>query len=160
MTCVNPSKRQLKTETTGEGKDRVVVPINEIRKAVTVVTPATAFSPAVEEPIVFDPATETLQIVDDKIVVVPRPAPPVVVPDTVDRWKLKTVLQADGKWDNVLAVADTLPAEQKPAVINGLEGAATINRNHALVQMMIAIPALDITAEEMDEYYVATKQFD
>jgi len=139
----DPHKRMLKTETTGKFPDREVVKLNEIRSS----------------DLPFD-STQTLQIVDDVITVVPRPAPPVVVPDTVDRWKLKTVLQADGKWDNVLAVADTLPAEQKLAVINGLEGAATINRNHALVQMMIAIPALDITAEEMDEYYVATKQFD
>ena len=139
----NPHKRMLKTETTGEGKDRVVVKLNEIRSS----------------DLPFD-NTETLQIVNDEITVVTRPPRPVVVPATVDRWKLKTVLQAAGKWDNVLAVADTLPAEQKLAVINGLEGAATINRNHALVQMMIAVPALDITAEEMDEYYVATKQFD
>ena len=151
MLQCNPHKRMLKTETTFYETDgipfptqtRTVIPLNEIRSS----------------DLEFD-NTQTLQIVDDVITVVPRPAPPVVVPDTVDRWKLKTVLQADGKWDNVLAVADTLPAEQKLAVINGLEGAATINRNHALVQMMIAIPALDITAEEMDEYYVATKQFD
>lgn len=151
MTLKNANKRYLKTETTVYETDgspfptqtRTVIPLNEIRSS----------------DLEFD-NTQTLQIVDDVITVVPRPAPPVVVPDTVDRWKLKTVLQADGKWDNVLAVADTLPAEQKLAVINGLEGAATINRNHALVQMMIAIPALDITAEEMDEYYVATKQFD
>ena len=56
LTCVSPNKKMLKTETTGEGKDRVVVKLNEIRSSDLVAGDG-----------------ETLQIVDDKIVVVPRP---------------------------------------------------------------------------------------
>jgi len=139
----NPHKRHLKTEVTGEGQDRVVTKLNEIRLT----------------DLTFE-SGETLRIVDDEIVVVPRPDPPVVVPDEVDFWKIKTVLQLLGKWDNVLAVANTLPDEQKIPILNGLQHAATMTRVHPLVQLMISIPALDITAEQMDAIFVAAQQYD
>ena len=95
MTCVNPSKRQLKTETTGEGKDRVVVKLNEIRSSDLVAGDG-----------------ETLQIVDDKIVVVPQP-PRVPVLGAVKKHTFFKRLTALGKWkafktqiNKTVAVAD------------------------------------------------------
>ena len=143
MTLKNANKRYLKTEVQGEGEDRKVVPLNEIRSS----------------DLEFD-STETLQIVDDAITVVPRPARVIEVPDKVDRWKLETVLQEEGKWDDVLNVANTLSAKEKRAVINGLKGAATISRKHRLVKMMIAIPELKISRKKMDGYFIKTKQYD
>ena len=95
--------------------------------------------------------------------VFPDPEPevvPVYVPNEVDFWKIKTVLQVIDNWDNVIAVANTLPDEQKIPILNGLQHAATMTRVHPLVQLMISIPALDITAEQMDEIFVATQQYD
>jgi hypothetical protein len=78
----NPHKRMLKTETTIADPDgspfptRTVIPLNEIRSS----------------DLEFDSATETLQIVDDVIVVVPQPPAPVVVPESVDMAQLREEL--------------------------------------------------------------------
>lgn len=149
MTCVNPSKRQLKTETTGEGKDRVVVPINEIRKAVTVVTPATAFSPAVEEPIVFDPATETLQIVDDEIVVVPRP-PRVPVLGAVKKYTFHKRLKALGKWE---AFNDEIKKTQEIKDLYDNSHELDIN-DHDVIELSPLIKiAVGVTDEEYNSLF-------
>ena len=91
----NPHKRMLKTETTGEGEDRVVVKLNEIRSS----------------DLEFD-NTQTLQIVDDKIVVVPQP-PRVPVLGAVKKHTFFKRLTALGKWksfktqiNKTVAVAD------------------------------------------------------
>ena len=91
----NPHKRMLKTETTGEGEDRVVVKLNEIRSS----------------DLEFD-NTQTLQIVDDKIVVVPQP-PRVPVLGAVKKHTFFKRLTAMGKWkafktqiNKTVAVAD------------------------------------------------------
>lgn len=91
----NPIKRMLKTETTGEGKDRVVVKLNEIRSSDLVAGEG-----------------ETLQIVDDKIVVVPQP-PRVPVLGAVKKHTFFKRLTAMGKWkafkteiNKTVAVAD------------------------------------------------------
>jgi len=91
----NPHKRMLKTETTGEGKDRVVVKLNEIRSSDLVAGDG-----------------ETLQIVDDKIVVVPQP-PRVPVLGAVKKHTFFKRLTAMGKWkafkteiNKTVAVAD------------------------------------------------------
>ena len=91
----NPHKRMLKTETTGEGQDRVVVKLNEIRPS----------------DLEFD-NTQTLQIVDDVIVVVPQP-PRVPVLGAVKKHTFFKRLTAMGKWkafktqiNKTVAVAD------------------------------------------------------
>ena len=91
----NPHKRMLKTETTGEGKDRKVVPLNEIRSSDLVAGEG-----------------ETLQIVDDVITVVPRP-PRVPVLGAVKKHTFFKRLTAMGKWkafktqiNKTVAVAD------------------------------------------------------
>ena len=87
LEMINATKRQLKTETTIDETDespfpkRIVTRLNEIRSS----------------DLEFDTATETLQIVDDEIKVVPRPAVAPVVPDVVDMWKLKAILDIVGK---------------------------------------------------------------
>jgi hypothetical protein len=101
MTCVNPSKRMLKTETTNAETDgspfptRTVTPINEIRSSDLVAGEG-----------------ETLQIVDDEIVVVPRP-PRVPVLGAVKKHTFFKRLTALGKWkafktqiNKTVAVAD------------------------------------------------------
>ena len=95
MLQCNPHKRMLKTETTGEGKDRVVVKLNEIRSSDLVAGEG-----------------ETLQIVDDKIVVVPQP-PRVPVLGAVKKHTFFKRLTAMGKWkafkteiNKTVAVAD------------------------------------------------------
>jgi hypothetical protein len=109
----------------------------------------------------FDTATETLQIVDDEIKVVPRPAVAPVVPDVVDMWKLKAVLDIVGKTAMIETVIAGIPDEDtRVATQAGWKHASTIERGHSLVQAMIAIPSLDIDEEDMDEYFLATKQYD
>jgi hypothetical protein len=76
----NPIKQMLKTETTGEGKDRVVVKLNEIRSSDLVAGEG-----------------ETLQIVDDVITVVPRP-PRVPRLGAVKKHTFFKRLTAMGKW--------------------------------------------------------------
>ena len=95
LTCVSPNKKMLKTETTGEGKDRVVVKLNEIRSSDLVAGDG-----------------ETLQIVDDKIVVVPQPLR-VPVLGAVKKHTFFKRLTAMGKWkafktqiNKTVAVAD------------------------------------------------------
>tara|TARA_R110000851_G_scaffold108030_7_gene228748 strand:- start:1371 stop:1823 length:453 start_codon:yes stop_codon:yes gene_type:complete len=75
MTCIHPSRRQLKTETT-EG---VTVKLNEIRSS----------------DLEYD-NTQTLQIVDDEIAVVTRPPAPIVAPTSVSAWAAKAVLEVNG----------------------------------------------------------------
>ena len=77
----NPHKRMLKTEVQGEGKDRVVVKLNEIRSS----------------DLPFD-NTETLQIVDDVITIVPRP-PRAPVLGAVKKYTFHKRLKALGKWE-------------------------------------------------------------
>ena len=91
----NPHKRMLKTEVQGEGKDQVVVKLNEIRSSDLVAGEG-----------------ETLQIVDDKIVVVPQP-PRVPVLGAVKKHTFFKRLTAMGKWkafktqiNKTVAVAD------------------------------------------------------
>ena len=97
----NPHKRMLKTETTIDETDgspfpkRTVTPLNEIRSS----------------DLEFD-NTQTLQIVDDKIVVVPQP-PRVPVLGAVKKHTFFKRLTAMGKWkafktqiNKTVAVAD------------------------------------------------------
>lgn len=91
----NPHKRMLKTEVQGEGKDQVVVKLNEIRSSDLVAGDG-----------------ETLQIVDDVIVVVPQP-PRVPVLGAVKKHTFFKRLTAMGKWkafktqiNKTVAVAD------------------------------------------------------
>lgn len=147
----NPHRRMLKFETTIDETDespfpkRIVTPLNEIRSS----------------DLEFDTATETLQIVDDEIKVVPRPAVAPVVPDVVDMWKLKAVLDIVGKTAMIETVIAGIPDEDtRVATQAGWKHASTIERGHSLVQAMIAIPSLDINEEDMDEYFLATKQYD
>lgn len=151
MTMVNATNRQLKTETTIDETDespfpkRTVTPLNEIRSS----------------KLEFDTATETLQIVDDEITVVPRPAVAPVVPDVVEMWKLKAVLDIVGKTAMIETVIAGIPDEDtRLATQAGWKHASTIERGHSLVKAMIAIPSLDIDEEDMDEYFLATKQYD
>ena len=95
LTCVSPNKKMLKTEVQGEGEDRAVVKLNEIRSSDLVAGDG-----------------ETLQIVDDKIVVVPRP-PRVPVLGAVKKHTFFKRLTALGKWkafktqiNKTVAVAD------------------------------------------------------
>ena len=95
LTCVSPNKKMLKTEVQGEGEDRAVVKLNEIRSSDLVAGDG-----------------ETLQIVDDKIVVVPRP-PRVPVLGAVKKHTFFKRLTAMGKWksfktqiNKTVAVAD------------------------------------------------------
>ena len=91
----NPIKRMLKTEIQGEGEDQVVVKLNEIRSSDLVAGDG-----------------ETLQIVDDVIVVVPQP-PRVPVLGAVKKHTFFKRLTAMGKWkafktqiNKTVAVAD------------------------------------------------------
>lgn len=144
------------------------VTVNHVRYAVTETDPARIHIPAGRESDIelYDTQAEFLAAMGLESVeghTFPDPDPeetPVYVPNEVDFWKIKTVLQLLGKWDNVIAVANTLPDEQKIPILNGLEHAATMTRVHPLVQLMISIPELDITAEQMDEIFVATQQYD
>ena len=77
----NPHKLMLKTEVQGEGKDRVVVKLNEIRSSDLVAGEG-----------------ETLQIVDDVIVVVPQP-PRAPVLGAVKKYTFHKRLKALGKWE-------------------------------------------------------------
>ena len=77
----NPIKRMLKTEIQGEGEDQVVVKLNEIRSSDLVAGEG-----------------ETLQIVDDKIVVVPRP-PRAPRLGAVKKYTFHKRLKAMGKWE-------------------------------------------------------------
>jgi len=147
----DPHKRMLKFETTIDETDeslfpkRTSTPLNEIRSS----------------DLEFDTATETLQIVDDEIKVVPRPAVAPVVPDVVDMWKLKAILDIVGKTAMIETVIAGIPDEDtRVATQAGWKHASTIERGHSLVQAMIAIPSLDIDEEDMDEYFLATKQYD
>ena len=95
LTCVSPNKKMLKTEVQGEGEDRAVVKLNEIRSSDLVAGDG-----------------ETLQIVDDKIVVVPQP-PRVPVLGAVKKHTFFKRLTAMGKWksfktqiNKTVAVAD------------------------------------------------------
>jgi len=90
MLQCNPHKRMLKTETTFYETDgipfptqtRTVIPLNEIRSS----------------DLEFDTATETLQIVDEVITVVPRP-PRVPVLGAVKKYTFHKRLKALGKWE-------------------------------------------------------------
>lgn len=146
----NPHKRMLKFETTIDETDkspfpkRTVTPLNEIRSSDLVAGDG-----------------ETLQIVDDVITVVPRPAVAPVVPDVVEMWKLKAVLDIVGKTAMIETVIAGIPDEDtRIATQAGWKHAPTIERGHSLVKAMIAIPSLDIDEEDMDEYFLATKQYD
>tara|TARA_R110000737_G_scaffold342620_1_gene367631 strand:- start:3582 stop:3986 length:405 start_codon:yes stop_codon:yes gene_type:complete len=77
----NPHKLMLKTEVQGEGKDRVVVKLNEIRSSDLVAGEG-----------------ETLQIVDDVITVAPRP-PRAPVLGAVKKYTFHKRLKALGKWE-------------------------------------------------------------
>lgn len=84
-----------------------------------------------------------------------------VVPDVVDMWKLKAVLDIVGKTAMIETVIAGIPDEDtRVATQAGWKHASTIERGHSLVQAMIAIPSLDIDEEDMDEYFLATKQYD
>ena len=140
----------LKFETTIDETDkspfpkRIVTPLNEIRSSDLVAGDG-----------------ETLQIVDDVITVVPRPAVAPVVPDVVEMWKLKAVLDIVGKTAMIETVIAGIPDEDtRLATRAGWKHASTIERGHSLVKAMIAIPSLDIDEEDMDEYFLATKQYD
>jgi len=146
----NPHKRMLKFETTIDETDkspfpkRTVTPLNEIRSSDLVAGDG-----------------ETLQIVDDVITVVSRPAVAPVVPDVVEMWKLKAVLDIVGKTAMIETVIAGIPDDDtRIATQAGWKHASTIERGHSLVKAMIAIPSLDIDEEDMDEYFLATKQYD
>ena len=146
----NPHKRMLKFETTIDETDegafpkRTVTPLNEIRSS----------------DLEFG-NDETLQIVDDEIKVVPRPAVAPVVPDVVEMWKLKAVLDIVGKTAMIETVIAGIPDDDtRIATQAGWKHASTIERGHSLVKAMIAIPSLDIDEEDVDEYFLATKQYD
>jgi len=150
MTLRNANKRHLKVETTIDDTDespfpkRTVTPLNEIRSS----------------DLEFG-SDEILQIVDDEVVVVPSPAVAPVVPDVVDMWKLKAVLDIVGKTAMIETVIAGIPDEDtRVATQAGWKHASTIERGHSLVKAMIAIPSLDIDEEGMDEYFLATKQYD
>ena len=88
-----------------------------------------------------------------------RAAP--VVPDVVEMWKLKAVLDIVGKTAMIETVIAGIPDEDtRLATQAGWKHASTIERGHSLVKAMIAIPSLDIDEEDMDEYFLATKQYD
>ena len=150
MTLRNANKRYLKFDTTIDDTDespfpkRIATPLNEIRSS------DLEFS-----------NTETLQIVDDEVVVVPSPAVAPVVPDVVEMWKLKAVLDIVGKTAMIETVISGITDDDtRVATQAGWKHASTIERGHSLVQAMIAIPSLDINEEDMDEYFLATKQYD
>jgi hypothetical protein len=84
-----------------------------------------------------------------------------VVPDVVDMWKLKAILDIVGKTAMIETVIAGIPDDDtRVATQAGWKHASTIERGHSLVQAMIAIPSLDINEEDMDEYFLATKQYD
>jgi len=92
----------------------------------------------------------------------PEPDPkPVQIPQSVDAWKLKAVLEIAGKTPTIEAVIDGIEDDtQRIAIRAGWDNAPVIARDNPFVQTMIAIPALDITTEQMDQFFLATKQFD
>jgi len=95
----NPHKRMLKFETTIDETDespfpkRTVTPLNEIRSS----------------DLEFDTATETLQIVNDEVVVVPRPAAPVIVPESVTRIQMRDVLVRQGLMVLIEGAIEAMP---------------------------------------------------
>ena len=139
----NPHKRMLKTETTGEGEDRVTVKLNEIRPS----------------DLTYD-NTQTLQIVNDEVVVVPRPPRPVVVPDKVDTWKLRAVVEAAGQKAYVEGFIALLPEAHRIPISNGWENAAVIHRDNQFLAIVIANEDNNIDTETVDAWFLATKQFD
>lgn len=96
------------------------------------------------------------------VITPPDPEPePVYIPRSVDSWKLKAVLEIAGKTPTIEAVIDGIEDDtQRIAIRAGWDNAPVIARDNQFVQTMIAIPALDITTEQMDQFFLATKQFD
>ena len=94
----NPHKRMLKFETTIDETDkspfpkRTVTPLNEIRSS----------------DLEFG-NDETLQIVDDEIKVVPRPAAPVIVPESVTRIQMRDVLVRQGLMVLIEGAIEAMP---------------------------------------------------
>ncbi len=84
-----------------------------------------------------------------------------VVPESVDTWKLKAILKIAGKTPVIESVIAGMSDDLMGISIQeGWKNAAIIQRHHPLVLAMINIPELDVTAEQMDEFFLATKQLD
>ena len=152
--------------TAKEDKNGDFVTVNHVRYTVRSIDPARIHIPAGREgDIVFhdtqDEFLAAMGLSPSEGHTFPEPEPePVSVPSEADLWKIKTVLQLLDKWDNVIAVAGTLPDDQKIPILNGLQHASALTRVHPLVQLMIAIPELNITSEQMDDIFVSTRQYD
>ena len=140
----NPHKRHLKTETQGEGEDFEIVPLNEIR----------------ESDLVFDSATETLQIVSDVITVVPRSGQPVRIPQSVTRRGLRKALLDDGITfaDIRIELENITDAAVREDALIDLEDAQTIRRDHPLVAGIGAL--LSKTSEQLDGYFILARTLD
>ena len=156
--------------TTKEDKDGDYVTVDHTRYTVTEIDPARVHIPAGREADIdlYDSQAEFLESmglspVEGHVFPEPEPFPAVapVVPDVVDMWKLKAVLDIVGKTAMIETVIAGIPDEDtRVATQAGWKHASTIERGHSLVQAMIAIPSLDIDEEDMDEYFLATKQYD
>ena len=128
----NPHKRMLKTEIQGEGADRVVVKLNEIRSSDLVIGDG-----------------ETLQIVDDVITVVPRP-PRVPVLGAVKKYTFHKRLKALGKWE---AFNDEIKKTQEIKDLYDNSHELDIN-DHDVIELSPLIKiAVGVTDEEYNSLF-------
>jgi hypothetical protein len=133
----NPHKRMLKFETTIDETDespfpkRIVTPLNEIRSS----------------DLEFDEATETLQIVDDEITVVPRPAVVPVVPKSVTNYQLRQALNEAP--EDRAAVEVLVSGSDDLNIKDGWEHASEFKSDNAL--FIGAIAYLGWSQEKVDD---------
>jgi hypothetical protein len=145
MTLINANKRQLKTETTIDETDeslfpkRTSTPLNEIRSS----------------DLEFDTATETLQIVDDEIKVVPRPAVAPVVPKSVTNYQLRQALNESP--EDRAAVDALVNGSDDPNIKDGWEHASEFKSDNAL--FVGAVTYLGWSQEKVNDLLILASTF-
>jgi|11BtaG_2_1085332.scaffolds.fasta_scaffold00065_5 hypothetical protein len=145
MTLRNANKRHLKVETTIDETDespfpkRIVTPLNEIRSS----------------DLEFDTATETLQIVDDEVVVVPSPAVAPVVPKSVTNYQLRQALNESP--EDRAAVDALINSSDDPNIKDGWEHASEFKSDNAL--FVGAVTYLGWSQEKVDDLLILASTF-
>ncbi len=135
----NPHKRMLETEIQGEGLDREAIALNEIRSS----------------DLEFDTATETLQIVDDEIKVVPRPAVAPVVPESVTNYQLRQALNESP--EDRAAVDALVNGSDDPNIKDGWEHASEFKSDNAL--FVGAVTYLGWSQEKVNDLLILASTF-
>jgi hypothetical protein len=135
----NPHKRMLETEIQGEGLDREAIALNEIRSS----------------DLEFGDG-ETLQIVDDEIKVVPRPAVAPVVPESVTNYQLRQALNESP--EDRAAVDALVNGSDDPNIKDGWEHASEFKSGNAL--FVGAITYLGWSQEKVDDLLILASTFE